>query len=71
MVESTLNPLTMAELAGEIPQNVNYAVKSAYILPLLSDVPGLPSPHAPSSSGTSFEDAVGSVQKSTVLILVY
>ena len=70
IVESTLNPLTMAKIAGEIPQDVNYAVKSSYILPLLDDVQNLPPPR-PSTEGTKFEDVVGNVQKSAVLILVY
>jgi TPR repeat protein len=70
IVEATLNPLTMAKIAGEIPQDVNYAVKSSYILPLLDDVQNLPSPH-PSTESTKFEDVVGNVQKSAVLILVY
>jgi len=70
IVESTLNPLTMAKIAGEIPQDVNYAVKSSYILPLLDDVQNLPPPR-PSTESTKFEDVVGNVQKSSVLILVY
>ena len=70
MVESTLNPLAMAKFEGEIPQNVNYAVKSSYILPLLDDVQNLPPPLV-SGNGAKFEDVVGKVQKSVVLILVY
>jgi hypothetical protein len=60
----------MAKIAGEIPQDVNYAVKSSYILPLLDNVQNLPPPHV-SPEGTKFEDVVGNVQKSSVLILVY
>jgi len=70
IVESTLNPLTMAKIEGEIPQNVNYAVKSSYILPLLDDVQNLPQPRV-AKSGEKFEDVVDSVRLSTVLILVY
>ena len=70
IVESTLNPLTMAKVEGEIPQNVNYAVKSSYILPLLDDVQNLP-PSLVSPAGAKFEDTVSNVQKSVVLILVY
>jgi hypothetical protein len=70
IVLATLDPLKMAKLAGEIPQNVNYAVKSSYILPLLDDVQNLPPPLV-SANGTKFEDVVGNVQKSVVLILVY
>jgi TPR repeat protein len=70
IVVSTLDPLKMAKLAGEIPQNVNYAVKSAYILPLLEDVQNLPSPRT-SIQGKKFEDVVETVRPSSVLILVY
>lgn len=70
IVESTLNPLMMAKFQGEIPQNVNYAVKSSYILPLLDDVQNLPPPLV-SANGTKFEDVVGNAEKSVVLILVY
>ncbi len=70
IVEATLDPLIMAKVAGEIPQNVNYAVKSSYILPLLDDVRNLPQP-ADSANGAKFEDVVGRAQKSVVLILVY
>ncbi|MCE0483111.1 MAG: tetratricopeptide repeat-containing serine protease family protein [Methylacidiphilales bacterium] len=70
MVEATLNPLAMAKVEGEVPQNVNYAVKSSYILPLLDDVQNLP-PSLGSTNGAKFEDVVGKVQKSVVLILVY
>jgi S1-C subfamily serine protease len=69
VIESTLNPLTMAKTEGEIPPNVNYAVKSSYILPLLDDVQNLPPVVSPID--TKFEDIVGNVQKSVVLILVY
>jgi len=70
IVESTLNPLMMAKYQGEIPQNVNYAVKSSYILPLLDDVQNLPQPRV-ATSGKKFEDVVDSVRPSAVLILVY
>lgn len=70
IVVSTLDPLKMAKLAGEIPQNVNYAVKSSYILPLLEDLKNLPRPRT-SIDGKKFEDIVETVRPSTVLIIVY
>jgi TPR repeat protein len=39
MINSKLNDLATAKLTGSLPQNVNYAVKSAYILPLLDAIP--------------------------------
>lgn len=35
VIESTVNPTTGLKLSGFLPQNVNYAVKSDYVLPLL------------------------------------
>jgi S1-C subfamily serine protease len=70
MVEATLDPLVMAKIAAEIPQNVNYAVKSSYILPLLEDVQNLPEPKT-SSGAKKFEDVVNSVRPSIVLLLIY
>ena len=57
---------------GDIPQNVNYAVKSAYALALLEPYLGADAP-TPSDGAAkqSFEDMVARVQKSVVLILVY
>ncbi len=70
IVLATLDPLVMAKIAGEIPQNVNYAVKSGYILPLLDEVKNMPAPR-PTQSGEKMEDVVDSVRPSTVLILIY
>jgi TPR repeat protein len=39
MINSKLNDLATAKLTGSLPQNVNYAVKSSYILPLLDAIP--------------------------------
>lgn len=40
IVTMTLNALVAAETLGTLPQNVNYAVKSDFIIPLLRSVPG-------------------------------
>ena len=53
-----------------IPQNVNYAVKSSYILPLLDEAQNLPVARS-TADDSHFEDVVATVQKSVVLILVY
>ena len=57
---------------GDIPQNVNYAVKSTYALALLEPYLGADAP-APNDGAAkqSFEDMVAKAQKSVVLILVY
>lgn len=59
-------------MTGDLPQNVSYAVKSAYALPLLepyltSDAPAINRP----IWKASFEDMVAKAQQPVVLILVY
>lgn len=64
--------LKAAQATGDIPQNVNYAVKSAYALALLE--PYLDSNAPVPSIATAkpkFEDMVAKAQDSVVLILVY
>lgn len=39
VVTATLNAINELKRSGTLPQNVNYAVKSDYILPLLKDIP--------------------------------
>jgi TPR repeat protein len=57
---------------GDIPQNVNYAVKSAYALALLEPYlgDGAPEP-ATKSTQASIEDMVAKAQQSVVLVLAY
>jgi S1-C subfamily serine protease len=64
--------LKAAKLTGDIPQNVNYAVKSAYALALLEPYLGN-DPLEPNQTSTKprFEDMVAKAQQSVVLILVY
>lgn len=72
LVVGKLDVLITARASGELPENINYAVKTAYLLPLLdayaSDLlPVLSTPAAPEKT----EDVVSRVQNSVVLILVY
>ncbi|MBC7368170.1 MAG: SEL1-like repeat protein [Undibacterium sp.] len=64
--------LKAAKLTGDLPQNVNYAVKGAYALALLEPYLGSDAPE-PNQSSTKprFEDMVAKAQQSVVLILVY
>jgi len=72
LVVAKLDAVITAQATGALPEDVNYAVKTAYVLPLLV-------PYAdkllPTSSVTSepekTEDVVARVQNSVVLILVY
>ena len=41
MIASRLNDMVVLGATGSMPQNVNYAVKSDYFIPLLSSVDGL------------------------------
>jgi TPR repeat protein len=71
VVVAKLNALKTARISGDIPQNVNYAVKSAYVMPLLESLGSrLPSPHKPGAS-TKFEDVVHKARESVVLVVVY
>jgi S1-C subfamily serine protease len=71
VVESKLN-LKSAEGDGGAPQNVNYAIKSAYALALLEPYLDRDSPAPDSTIGTrSFEDMVAKAKDSVVLVLVY
>jgi S1-C subfamily serine protease len=64
--------LEAAKATGDLPQNVGYAVKSAYALALLEPYldRSAPEPHHPNRN-VSFEDMVAKAQLSAVLILVY
>ena len=55
---------------GGIPQNVNYAIKSAYALPLLEPYMGN-NARTPNTSKLKFEDMVDKAQEAVVLILIY
>jgi S1-C subfamily serine protease len=58
-----------AKVLGDIPQNVNYAVKASYAMPLIHgyiDENGPPSYQV----ALKFEDMIAGAQKSVVLILV-
>ncbi|HXC02759.1 MAG TPA: serine protease [Opitutaceae bacterium] len=71
IVEAKLG-LKVVEATGDIPQNVNYAVKSAYALALLEPYmdSSIPQPNQ-SGQKPSFEDMIAKAQQSVVLILVY
>jgi S1-C subfamily serine protease len=62
--------LKAAQATGDIPQNVNYAVKSAYALALLEPYLGNDAPE-PRQAPISFEDMVAQAQQSVVLVLAY
>ena len=64
--------LKAVRATGDIPQNVNYAVKSTYALALLEPYldGSAPEPNQ-SASKPRFEDMIAKAQQSVVLIVVY
>ena len=63
--------MAAARATGDLPQNVSYAVKSAYALALLEPYLDSAVETKPSSEKLRFEDMVAKAQQSAVLILVY
>ena len=62
--------LRAIQITGSVPQNVNYAIKGAYLEPLLN-FHKVAVAQAPSVAPGSFQDMVAAAQKASVLILVY
>jgi len=61
----------VSENGKDIPQNVNYAVKSAYVLALLSSAENKDYVSMPSLPSSKLEDIVPKIQKSIVQIIVH
>jgi hypothetical protein len=58
--------------SGALPENVNYAVKSSFMLSFLESVPDVANKlKAPVTVDRKFEDVVKSAQDAAVLVLVY
>jgi S1-C subfamily serine protease len=68
VINSQLNDVVAANLTGSLPQNVNYAVKSAYVLPLIDSL-AEGSILAKPVKGKTFEDIVKLAESSTCIIL--
>ena len=61
-----------AVTSDELPENVNYAVKSSLLLSFLESVPDVSAKlKDPNTKDESFEDVVKSAQAAAVLVLVY
>ena len=70
IVVSKLNAAFMAKHSGDLPQNVNYAVKSAYLMPLLDQFMNqLPAPNK-RTDDVKTEELVNKVKDACVMILV-
>ena len=58
--------------SGALPENVNYAVKSSFLLSFLESVPAVSARlKDPVTVDRRFEDVVKSAQDAAVLVLVY
>ena len=72
LIESKLNAVVIANATGDVPQNVNYALKSAYLMPMLDPYTAeLPKSDASPSAPQKMEDVVSHVTPSIGLVLVY
>ena len=72
VVSAKLNARAALSATGALPENVNYAVKSSYLLSFLESVPEVAAKLKElESKERKFEDVVKSVEQAAVLVLVY
>lgn len=72
VIVAKLNDEAARAASGQEAENVNYAVKSTYLLRLMEWIPGLEKGRPEQrTQKRAFEDVVGEVQVSTVRILAY
>ena len=72
IVSAKLNASAALAASGSLPEDVNYAVKSSFLLSFLESVPVVSAKlKAPVTADRKFEDVVKSAQNAAVLVLVY
>jgi S1-C subfamily serine protease len=72
VVSARLSDAAALRASGTLPRNVNYAVKSSYLLSFLESVPEVAAKlKEPESKERKFEDVVKSAEQAAVLVLVY
>jgi len=72
IVSAKLDAATALAASGSLPENVNYAVKSSFLLSFLESVPDVSAKlKSPNTKDEKFEDVVKEAQAATVLVLVY
>ena len=72
VVAAKLNVAAALAISGALPENVNYAVKSSFLLSFLESVPEVAAKlKEPSTKDRKFEDVAKSAEKAAVLVLVY
>ena len=72
VVSAKLDASAALAATGALPENVNYAVKSSFLLSFLESVPEVSAKlKNPISTERKFDDVVKSAQDAAVLVLVY
>jgi len=72
IVSAKLDVATALAASGSLPENVNYAVKSSFLLSFLESVPDVAKKlKEPNTKDEKFEDVVKSAEAAAVLVLVY
>ena len=72
VVVAKLSQKAALATSGALAENVNYAVKSSYLLSFLESVPEVAAKvKEPGTQARKFEDVVKAVEQATVLVLVY
>ncbi len=73
VVVGSLKQTTAIAVSGTIAQNVNYAIKSQYLIPLLDGIPEIRETLGASDapSPRSAEEAIATLEKATAIVLVY
>jgi serine protease Do len=71
IVVSKLNAIKIAKYTGDLPQNINYAVESAYAMPLLEPYVDRLIKENPTTSSSKTEEVVDKVKDAVVLIICY
>jgi len=72
IVSAKLDASVAMAASGTLPENVNYAVKSSFLLSFLESVPAVSARlKEPITADRKFEDVVKSAQDAAVLVLVY
>jgi S1-C subfamily serine protease len=72
VVSAKLSASAALATSGALPENVNYAVKSSFLLSFLESVPEVAAKlKEPNTKDRKFEDVVKSAEQAAVLVLVY
>jgi S1-C subfamily serine protease len=72
IVSAKLNARAALAASGALPENVNYAIKSSYLLSFLESVPEVSAKlNEPETKERKFEEVVKAAEQAAVLVLAY